>query len=157
MGLVSRGRTRAVPAALAASLLASGLLLGACASDPATVTVGQAAPLTVEVADSPAERATGLSGRESLPDGTGMAFVFESPTRVQFWMKDTLVPLSIAWVQDGRVVDVAEMQPCPPGGDCPLYEPRDPEATFDLAVEAPGGFFTGAGVQPGDAVTRSGF
>jgi uncharacterized membrane protein (UPF0127 family) len=85
-----------------------------------------------------------------------MAFVFDEPTRVSFWMKDTLVPLSIVWVRDGDVVDVAEMQPCPAGGDCPLYEPRDPEASFDLVVEAPGGTFTDGGVQPGDEVTTTG-
>jgi uncharacterized membrane protein (UPF0127 family) len=111
----------------------------------------------VEVADSDAERSTGLSGREDVPAGTGMAFVFDSPTRPSFWMADTLVPLSIVWVLDGSVVDVAEMQPCPSGTSCPTYAPSDPDAVFDLAVEAPGGTFTQAGVTPGDPVVTTGF
>jgi hypothetical protein len=139
-----------------------GLLLvtgtaAACASDAATVTVGDAPTLAVEVADSAQERATGLSDRDDVPEGTGMAFVWAEPTRVGFWMQDTLVPLSIVWVRDGDVVDVAEMQPCPTGADCPLYLPSDPDALFDLVVEAPGGTFTEAGVTAGDPVTTSGF
>jgi uncharacterized membrane protein (UPF0127 family) len=144
-------RALLLPVALSAAGLAG------CASDPATVTVGDAPVLTVEVADTAEEQSTGLSGRTEVPAGTGMAFVWDEPTRVSFWMQDTLVPLSIAWVQDDVVVDVAEMDPCPPETDCPLYAPDDPDATFDLAVEAPGGFFTDAGVSPGDPVTATGF
>ncbi len=150
-------RRRAVRALALPVVLACTVGLAGCSSDPATVTVGDAPVLRVEVADSPEERSTGLSGRTEVPPGTGMAFVWDEPTRVAFWMQDTLVPLSIAWVQDGQVVDVAEMEPCAPETACPFYEPSDPDATFDLAVEAPGGFFTDAGVSPGYPVTRTGF
>jgi uncharacterized membrane protein (UPF0127 family) len=150
-------RRRAVRALALAVALGCAAGLAGCASDEATVAVGDAPVLSVEVADSPEERATGLSGRTELPAGTGMAFVWDEPTRASFWMQDTLVPLSIAWVHDGQVVDVAEMEPCPPATACPFYEPSDPDAIFDLAVEAPGGFFTETGVAPGDPVTRTGF
>jgi uncharacterized protein len=123
-----------------------------------TVTVGEAATLQVEVADTPDERRVGLMGRTEVPPGTGMAFVYPAPTRGAFWMADTLVPLSIAWVHEGSVVGVAEMVPCTTvPADCPLYYPDDPNAVFDLAVEAPAGTFTRAGVRPGDPVVVSGF
>lgn len=145
---------RLVAPALLAAVIA--VLAGGCSSEPASVSVGDLT-LQVEVADNGPERSVGLSGRTEVPAGTGMAFVFDSPTRPSFWMQDTVVPLSIVWVLDGVVVDVAEMQPCPPGTACPRYEPSDPDARFDLAVEAPGGTFTDAGVQPGDAVVTAGF
>jgi len=135
----------------------AALLLGGCSAEPATVSVGDGLTLQVEVADSGAERSAGLSGRPEVPAGTGMAFVFDGPSRPAFWMQDTLVPLSIMWVLDGTVVDVAEMQPCPPGALCPLYQPADPDAVFDLAVEAAGGTFTDAGIRPGDPVLTTGF
>lgn len=151
------GRPRlVVPVGLVLAGAAAGVLLGGCSSEPATVSVGGSdLTLQVEVADSGAERSTGLSGRTEVPEGTGMAFVFDAPSRPAFWMQDTLVPLSIMWVLDGTVVDVAEMQPCPPGTDCPLYQPADPDAVFDLAVEAAAGTF--ADVRPGDPVLTTGF
>jgi uncharacterized membrane protein (UPF0127 family) len=138
-----------------AVLVGLGAVLAACSSSPAQVTVG-AVTLTVEVADSPQERRTGLSGREEVPPGTGMAFVFDPPAPASFWMADTLVPLSIMWVRDGRVLDVAEMQPCAAEAACPIYQPADPDALVDLAVEAPAGTFSDAGITPGTPVTTTG-
>ena len=61
--------------------------------------------VTVEAADTPAEREHGLMGRTSLDTDEGMVFVFDGPTDGSFWMKDTLIPLSIAfWDEDGRIV-----------------------------------------------------
>lgn len=115
------------------------------------VTVGAADPITVEVADDPQERRRGLMGRPDVPVGTGMLFVYEEPVLGAFWMGNVEVPLSIAWVLDGVVVGVAEMQPCPAADDtCPRYTPDTP---YDLAVETTGGTFTDAGVVIGDAVT----
>jgi uncharacterized membrane protein (UPF0127 family) len=147
-----------VGAALPLAGFGAVLLLSGCSSEPSTVSVdGTDLTVQVEVADSVAERSTGLSGRTEVAHGTGMAFVFDEPSRPAFWMQDTLVPLSIMWVLDGTVVDVAEMAPCPPGTTCPLYAPSDPEAVFDLAVEAPGGTFTDADVRSGAEVLTTGF
>jgi hypothetical protein len=52
--------------------------------------------IQAEVADEPDERTTGLMGRTELAEGTGMLFVFREPQALGFWMRDTLVPLSIA-------------------------------------------------------------
>lgn len=119
--------------------------------------VGPVGPLAVEVADDAAERAVGLMGRVTVPDGTGMVFVYDEPVRSGFWMANVEVPLSIAWALDGTVVGIGEMQPCPQADStCPLYLPTDPNAVFDVVVEAPGGTFTDAGVTVGDPVQLTG-
>jgi uncharacterized protein len=101
----------------------------------------------LEVAADPAARERGLMGRERLPAGTGMVFLFPADVQGAFWMKDTLVPLSIAFVAaDGRVVGVREMVPCR-ADPCPLYQPAVP---YRYAVELPAGAFRAAGLDAGD-------
>jgi uncharacterized membrane protein (UPF0127 family) len=112
---------------------------------------GGAGPVRVrlEVAATVEQRRQGLSGRPSLAPGTGMVFLFPQDTTGNFWMKDTLVPLSIAFVAaDGRVVSVSEMTPCRQD-PCRTYPPAGP---YRYAVELPAGAFAGAGVGPGDQV-----
>jgi uncharacterized membrane protein (UPF0127 family) len=105
--------------------------------------------LSVEVADTPDERARGLMGRTSLPEGRGMAFVFDRPTDVRFWMKDTLIPLSIAfWDSEDEIVALLEMVPCRED-PCPTYDAGVP---YVGAVETNRGFFTKHGVAVGDRV-----
>ena len=68
--------------------------------------------INAELARTPDERATGLMFREAMPTNDGMLFVFEEPSRQCFWMKNTLIPLAIAFVaDDGTIVNVDEMQP----------------------------------------------
>jgi uncharacterized membrane protein (UPF0127 family) len=108
-------------------------------------------PVTVrlEVAADPAARNRGLMGRPKVPAGTGMVFLYPRDVSEAYWMKDTLVPLSIAFVAaDGRVVSVAEMTPCA-GDPCPTYAPAGP---FRYAVELAAGAFAAAGVDTGDKV-----
>jgi uncharacterized protein len=103
----------------------------------------------LEVAADPASRARGLMGRERVPAGTGMVFLFPADVQAAFWMKDTLVPLSIAYVAaDGRVVGVREMPPCR-ADPCPSYAPG---GAYRYAVELPAGAFRAAGVDRGDRV-----
>jgi uncharacterized membrane protein (UPF0127 family) len=110
---------------------------------------GQRARVSMEVAADEAARERGLSHRGELPDGTGMAFLFPGDTVVAFWMKDTLVPLQIAFVGgDGRVVGLFEMPPCR-ADPCPTYAPDRP---YRYAVELRSGAFTAAGVREGDRV-----
>jgi uncharacterized protein len=119
------------------------------------VRVGSADPLRVEVATTEEQRELGLMDRDSVPTGTGMIFIFPRAERGSFWMYRTRVPLSIAWAAGGRVVGIAEMEPCrsPDSAACPTYPSPQP---FDIAVEAPAGTFTSAGVKPGDAVLITG-
>lgn len=66
----------------------------------------------VEVAVSPGEKERGLSGREFLAADAGMLFVYEEERVLSFWMKDTLIPLDIVFIDgERRVVDVQTMEP----------------------------------------------
>jgi uncharacterized membrane protein (UPF0127 family) len=112
---------------------------------------GARPPVTVrlEVAADPASRTRGLSGRRSVPPGTGMVFLYPVDTTGGFWMKDTLVPLSIAFVAtNGQVVATNEMVPCQ-ADPCPVYRPARP---YRYAVELPAGALAAAGVGPGSLV-----
>jgi uncharacterized membrane protein (UPF0127 family) len=108
---------------------------------------GTDATLAVEIADDTEEQRRGLMGVAHLPAGQGMAFVWPEPVRSTFWMKDTLVPLSIAFVDEsGHVIDVLDMQPCETSS-CPTY---GIDESFVLAVEANLGWFDDHGVDAGD-------
>ena len=113
---------------------------------------GADALLYVDVADDAEERRQGLMGVESLPADEGMAFVFDEPVSSTFWMKDTLIPLSIAFVGEGdRVIGVRDMQPCE-ADPCPSYGVDEP---YVLAVEANLGWFRKHGVENGDSAELS--
>jgi uncharacterized membrane protein (UPF0127 family) len=115
---------------------------------PSTVVFdGSDSVLYVAVAETAQEQQEGLMGVEMLPADEGMAFLFERPVDSTFWMKDTLVPLSIAFVDaNGRVIGVRDMPPCETD-PCPRYGVDDP---YVLAVEANLGWFEEAGVEVGD-------
>lgn len=141
---------------LAALLLA--LLLTSCGgADEPSQEVGElvirspdrTVTLEVEIADDADERSTGLMGRERLDPFDGMAFVWDEPVRTSFWMKNTLIPLSIAfWNEGGRIVSILDMEPCE-AAPCPLY---DPGREFVGAVEVDQGTFDRRGIEVGDRV-----
>jgi len=97
------------------------------------------------VADTPEERNLGLMFRRSLPESRGMLFVFEKTNRQIFWMKDTPLPLSIAFLdEDGRVLGLADMEAL----DQARYHASPPKTRY--AVEANRGWFQRKGIRPGD-------
>jgi len=103
--------------------------------------------LSVRVADSEAERERGLMGVADLPADDGMAFVFDEPVNSTFWMKDTKIPLAIAFVgEDGHILTITEMTPCRTD-PCPTYAADGP---YTLAVEANAGWFGANSVSVGD-------
>jgi uncharacterized protein len=121
----------------------SGLPTGTLRLGPSRV------PLRVEIAETDAARRHGLMGRTSLPAEAGMAFLFDRPTEASFYMKDTLIPLSIAfWDRDGRIVAILDMTPCRKD-PCPLYGSGQ---QFVGAVEANRGYFRQRGIEVGDRV-----
>ena len=103
----------------------------------------------VEVADTPEERAYGLMNRESLADDSGMLFVFFEPSAGGFWMKDTLVPLSITFFdKGGQILSIIDMEPCAKE-TCDLY---GPPGRYWGALEVKQGAFEDQGVEVGDVV-----
>ena len=109
---------------------------------------GTSASLRVAVADTPDARRRGLMGVNRLAADEGMAFVFDEPVSTTFWMKDTPLPLSIAFVSEGgRIVTIRDMEPCT--GACPRYGADGP---FTLAIEAHRGWFAAHGIGVGDTV-----
>ena len=70
-----------------------------------TTSAGERVPVEVEIADTDAERQAGLMERTVLPENAGMLFVFEGEQTLSFWMRDTLIPLSIASIDaEGRMM-----------------------------------------------------
>jgi uncharacterized membrane protein (UPF0127 family) len=147
-------------------LLAAGVALSACggAVTPLQTTSARGFPLgdltvkrggstvlslTVEIADTTAAREKGLMGVSKLSDQQGMVFVFSGMQSAAFWMKDTLIPLDIAfWDDAGAVVDMQAMTPCI-ADPCPIYNAAQP---YSSAVEVRGGLLSKAGLRPGDVV-----
>lgn len=106
--------------------------------------------LSVQLATTPQARATGLMHATHLADTAGMVFEFPAITSTAFWMKDTVIPLDIAfWNAAGTIIDVNTMQPCAQD-PCPLYVAG---AAYAASVEVAGGLLERAGVQPGDHVS----
>ncbi|MFO8076214.1 MAG: DUF192 domain-containing protein [Egibacteraceae bacterium] len=112
-------------------------------AEVALVGEGRREPLTVYLADTPALRREGLMGWERLPEGTGMLFVFDEEREGGFWMKDTLLPLSIAFADaEGHLVAILDMEPCE-ADPCPTY---DPDVAYRYALEVEQGALERRGV-----------
>jgi uncharacterized membrane protein (UPF0127 family) len=105
--------------------------------------------LSVLFADDDAERELGLMDRTTLAPYDGMAFVWDHPVETSFWMKDTLIPLTVAfWDETGRIVSILDMPPCR-ADPCPTYDPGTPVVG---ALEVPQGDLERHGVELGDSV-----
>jgi uncharacterized membrane protein (UPF0127 family) len=116
-----------------------------------TGTDGTTETVAVRVADTAERQTHGLMEVPELPDGTGMLFVYPEDHQRAFWMKNTLVPLDIAFVSaDGEIVGILTMQPCE-GDPCPTYPPG---VTYRDALEVPAGWFERVGIGVGATVTR---
>lgn len=112
----------------------------------ATITINGHS-LIVELAATPAARTCGLSHREDLPQNRGMLFIFPSPGPETFWMKDTLIPLSIAFVDNaGQIMNIQDMTPMQTEE---LYSSQGPAR---YAIEVNQGWFEKNGINTGDHV-----
>lgn len=139
-------------------LVALALFLGSLSSDaqtgdsvdrePLTIVTleGDIVRLQIEVAETPEERSAGLSGREEVPDGTGMLFISPN-TNAGFWMKDTLVPLSVAFLaRCGEILDIQHMEPL-------SLDLHNTDEDYEFGLEVPQGWFENNGVHVGDLVS----
>jgi uncharacterized membrane protein (UPF0127 family) len=111
---------------------------------------GELIPIRAELARTDAERTRGLMNRPSLPDGEGMLFVFEREHILSFWMKNTLIPLSIAFIRtDGRIIEIRDMRALDVTSVSSSRSAR-------YALEVPRGWFTRAGIGTGDYLRLDG-
>jgi uncharacterized membrane protein (UPF0127 family) len=120
------------------------------ASNLPTVTIdasgGEEVEVRVEIADDASERARGLMHRTALAENRGMLFVFPDEERLSFWMKNTLIPLSVAFMDsEGRIVDIQDMKPL--DDEPPSYVSAEPAR---YALEVNQGFFEKRGIEVGD-------
>jgi len=142
-----------LPAPLAALLAAASLAAAADSPTPLPRLPLHAGAHTfeVEVARTAQQRQRGLRDRTRLADNAGMLFVFRHTARPCFWMKNTPIPLSIAFLaDDGRIVDIEAMQPNTPDLHCP-------QAPIRYALEVKQGGFQDRGIRPGMRITGGPF
>ena len=126
------------------------LLAGCTKSEWSTVTLladGKEIPVQVEIADEAAEWQQGLMFREELDADKGMLFIFEEEMTQRFWMKNTLIPLDMIFVNaDLIIIDIQEAEPCKTES-CMVYVSAAP-AQYVLEVNK--GFSKENGINVGD-------
>ena len=102
--------------------------------------------INAEVAATPEQREIGLMFRTSMPAGDGMLFVFERPSKQCFWMRNTLIPLSVAFLDDdGSVVNIEDMKPRTLDSHCSTQPVR-------FVLEMNEGWFAKRGIRAGSRV-----
>lgn len=103
--------------------------------------------IQAEVAQTPEQRAVGLMNRPTMAPNDGMLFIFDQPGTQCFWMKNTLLPLSIAFVaDDGSITEIADMPPRTLESHCSAKPVR-------LVLEMNQGWFVKRGIKPGDRLS----
>lgn len=141
---------------LAPVALALAACLPAAAQEPQMnlphVTLGAGMyQIDAQVAAGPEERMTGLMFRKEMPQHEGMLFVFEEPSRQCFWMKNTLLPLTAAFVaDDGTIVNLEDMKPQTEASHCSARPVR-------FVLEMNQGWFAKKGIKPGFRLTGAPF
>lgn len=104
--------------------------------------------ITIELADTPEERNRGLMDRRSLPDSTGMLFIFERSGQQSFWMKNTYIPLDIIFVNADKQIVKIHKYATPHSIDS---FPSERDALY--VVEVNGGFTDQHNIQEGDRIS----
>ena len=121
----------------------AGWTAGCAAGNEARLKIGNH-QLVVEVADTPGEQVIGLMNRESLPADRGMIFVFEEPKKAFFWMKNTSIPLDVAFLDSEGLI--LEILPLVPFEEARVVSQSDKVA---YAIETNRDWFASRGLKPG--------
>lgn len=102
--------------------------------------------IKAEVAATEANRQQGLMFREKMGQNEGMVFLFEQPAPICMWMKNTLIPLSVAFIDaDGKIINIEDMQPRSTESHCAKKPAR-------YALEMNQGWFKQKNIKPGTAI-----
>ena len=116
----------------------------------ATVVFPDETRVSAEIADTEATRQRGLMFRDALAPNEGMIFLFDAKGFYPFWMKNTLIPLDLLWLErNGEVVSIAHSIPPCKADPCPTYPPQ---AEARYVVEVVSGFAKAHGVRVGDTL-----
>lgn len=128
------------------SVLFLMVVLTACADENRVLIEIRGHQFRVEVADEPGERQRGLMYRDELGQNEGMLFVYERAQPMSFWMRNTRIPLSIAYIDENRLItQIEDMEP--------LSEESVPSRqSVQYALEVRQGRFVELGIRPGDLV-----
>ena len=127
------------------------IILAACAAKTPFVEIGGVF-VSVELPGTPAEMARGLMHREQLGENDGMLFVFEKDQPQSFWMKNTLIPLDMIFIDSNdKIVDILTAEPCEED-PCRSYISKD-DARYVLEVNK--GFTEKHNIEIGDEVKLS--
>jgi len=133
-------------AALAGLMICLGPALAQQLSLPATTLNAGIHVIQAEVAGTAATRSQGLMRRKSMAQGAGMLFLFDEPAAHCMWMKNTLIPLSVAFIdQRGQIVNIADMQPLDETSHCATRPAR-------YALEMNQGWFKKRGIVAGAVI-----
>lgn len=142
---LTRLTARAIAVALIAALLPAAWPQQAQNLAATTLKVGMHS-IRAQLALTPQQRQIGLMHRKEMPGHEGMLFVFDEPSQQCFWMRNTLIPLSIAFLaDDGTVVNLADMQPHSDDSHCSAKPVR-------FALEMNQGWFAKRGIKPGTRI-----
>lgn len=116
-----------------------------------TISIGDDVVLNIEVVSDPTTQAKGLGERESLPEESGMLFVFSRPKMQNFWMKGMLIPLDVVWINDFKVIGVSQNILPPAQTEGKIERMASPSAA-DMVLEINAGLVEKLGIQVGDEV-----
>lgn len=131
------------------SILAIAIILYLKKQNTENIVTINGKKILIEIADSPEEHQQGLMFRTSLKENRGMLFIFEQPSAVAFWMKNTLIPLDIIFIDgNNRITDIQTAHPCT-ADPCPTYKPTQ-QILYVLEVNA--GFAEKNNINVGDKV-----
>jgi len=120
------------------------------ASNPTTSLIVNGTALSIEVAASMAARSCGLAYRDRLPEGHGMLFVYKEERFLEFWMKDTRIPLALAYIgNDRKIQEILHMEP---GTEGRIYRSHGP---VQYALETNPDWFRSNDISVGDSVMFS--
>jgi uncharacterized membrane protein (UPF0127 family) len=146
---------RSLPTALAVLAMLTSAAAAAPACDPERIKI-LAGPgsrtFSIEIAEDPAEQARGLMFRPALAADAGMLFVYQTPRPASFWMRNTMIPLDMIFIDDtGRIESIAERTD--------PYSERVSSSGSDVraVLEINGGLSRELGIGPGDQVIHPAF
>jgi uncharacterized membrane protein (UPF0127 family) len=139
------------------TLLLSGFLSGALAQDAAQLNLPRLTlsagihQIEVQAALTPEQQSAGLMFRKEMPQQEGMLFVFQSPSKLCFWMKNTLIPLTAAFISDdGVIVNLEDMKPQTTESHCAAKPVR-------YVLEMNQGWFAKKGIRAGSKLAGKPF